>query len=336
MILFYFILLFFSSHFQSLTVWRSRTKLEKYLIITLAVLLVIFAIFFFSSSSQSNSDFFFKNTGKSYILSYIPAIFLPLYFFYIHAGVCLREPCVHAASEILNSIDQKIDPCDDFYGFACNKWIKNNPIPDGKPMWGTFGKLEQRNQLVIKNVLERETESFKSKAERKAKWYYESCLDENEKIEKLGAQPMLNLIQNVGGWNVSNAATIADLSLLPEKRSKKPFNISNWSFEGTLKTLQNRYNMGVLFGWIVGEDDRNSTRHIIQIDQGGLMLPTKEYYLNKTAHGKVLSAYLDYMTRVSVLLGANETDAKDQMQAVIDFETRLAEITASPGNLPSK
>lgn len=66
---------------------------------------------------------------------------------------CLTEPCIHAASEILRSIDQNVDPCDDFYGFSCNKWIKNNPIPDGKSMWGTFGKLEQRNQLVVKNVL---------------------------------------------------------------------------------------------------------------------------------------------------------------------------------------
>lgn len=66
---------------------------------------------------------------------------------------CLEAPCIYAASEILHSIDTSINPCDDFYAFACNQWIKNNPIPDGKSMWGTFGKLEQRNQLVVKNVL---------------------------------------------------------------------------------------------------------------------------------------------------------------------------------------
>lgn len=198
-------------------------------------------------------------------------------------------------------------------------------------MWGTFGKLEQRNQLVIKNVLERDADSFKSKAERKAKWYFESCLDENEKIEKLGAQPMLNLIQDIGGWNLSSAISIAEVSLPPEKRLKRSFNVTGWTLENTLKVLHNKYNMGGLFGWNVGEDDRNSSRHIIQIDQGGLTLPTKENYLNKTAHAKVLAAYLDYMTKVGVLLGANETDAKEQMQAVIDFETRLANITASPG-----
>lgn len=130
-------------------------------------------------------------------------------------------------------------------------------------------------------------------------------------MEKLGAQPLQTLLAQIGGWNASSSG----------------FNITNWSLSKTLKILQNKYNMGGLFIWAVGEDDRNSSRHIIQIDQGGLTLPTREYYINKTAHAKVLSAYLDYMTKVVVLLGGNETDAKDQMNAVIDFETKLAEIT---------
>lgn len=72
--------------------------------------------------------------------------------------------------------------------------------------------------------------------------------------------------------------------------------------------------MGGLFSWAVGEDDKNSTRHIIQIDQSGLILPTRDNYLNKTAHAKVLSAYLDYMTKVGVLLGGEENATKAQMQ----------------------
>lgn len=90
---------------------------------------------------------------------------------------------------------------------------------------------------------------MKSRAERKAKLYYLSCMDGNETIETLGAQPMLDLLDNVGGWNVTN----------------KNFNITNWSLQKSIHVLQNVYNMGGLFSWAVNEDDRNSTRHIIQV-----------------------------------------------------------------------
>ncbi len=91
-------------------------------------------------------------------------------------------------------------------------------------MWGTFGKLEQQNQLVVKNVLERNITLFKSKAEKKAKLYFESCLDEDEIMENLGSKPMLDLLKDIGGWNVTT----------------KNFNLTKWSLQDILQTLHNR------------------------------------------------------------------------------------------------
>lgn len=56
----------------------------------------------------------------------------------------------------------------------------------------------------MKILLEQPRSSFKSKAEEKAKMYYESCLDVNDTVETLGAKPMLELIQKLGGWNITN------------------------------------------------------------------------------------------------------------------------------------
>ncbi|GLV38283.1 Neprilysin 3 [Carabus blaptoides fortunei] len=273
------------------SMWRRRSMLEKALLLLVGTLLFVIFVLIILLSVNSSRD--------------------KVLHIEVPHSPCLSETCIHAASDMLQAMDHSVDPCEDFYSYSCNGWIKNNPLPDGKSMWGTFGKLEQQNQLIIKHVLEKPIDELKSKAEQKAKIYYESCLDVNETIEALGAAPMLKLLKDVGGWNVSDSG----------------FNITNWSLQNTLQILQNKYNMGGLFSWAVGEDDKNSSRHIIQIDQSGLTLPTRDNYLNKTAHAKVLSAYLDYMTKVGVLLGGEENTTKLQMQAVIDFETRLAEIT---------
>jgi endothelin-converting enzyme len=106
--------------------------------------------------------------------------------------------------------------------------------------------------LLLFILSEKPFVELKSKAEEKAKMYYLSCMDANETIEALGAKPMLNLLKRVGGWNISAI-------------DGKPFNVTAWDLQTTIHTLQNRYNMGGLFSWAVGEDDRNSSRHVIQV-----------------------------------------------------------------------
>lgn len=136
--------------------------------------------------------------------------------------------------------------------------------------------------MTANDILEKPRSYLKSKAEQKAKLYYEACIDANDTIEQLGATPMLDLLRQIGGWNITDSG----------------FNITTWSLQKVLQIVQNKYNIGALFSYAVGEDEKNSSRHVLQIDQSGLTLPTRENYLNKTEHGNVLEAYLDYMTKV--------------------------------------
>ncbi|KAJ8680284.1 hypothetical protein QAD02_016071 [Eretmocerus hayati] len=276
--------------------WRSRTTLEKcLLIICLASLMMTMVLYLIVMSSR-------KYCNKNQILHISSQE--------EDGPHCITEHCVTVAASIINGIDPSVNPCDDFYQYACGGWIKKNPLPDGKSMWGTFGKLDQDNQLVLKNVLERPITSMKSLSEQKAKQYYMSCMDANETIETLGAKPMLNLLDNVGGWSISGN-----------------FDVNTWTLQNSMHVLQNMYNMGGLFTWMVSEDDKNSSRYVLQVDQGGLTLPTPDNYLNKTEHGKILSAYLDYMVKIGVLLGGEENATRKSMQDIIDFETKIAEIT---------
>ncbi|XP_043262342.1 endothelin-converting enzyme homolog isoform X2 [Colletes gigas] len=287
------------------SLWRARSTLERCLFIICAglLLMVVLLSIVISSKNGWNEAQILHVTSHGEVFSRSRETLIS------DGTYCLTEHCVTVAASSINSIDRSVDPCEDFYEYACGGWIKKNPIPDGNSMWGTFSKLEQDNQLVVKNVLEKPMSDMKSKAEKKAKYYFLSCMDANDTIETLGAKPMLDLLDTIGGWNVSGK-----------------FNLSAWSLQNSMQLLQNVYNMDGLFTWAVNEDDRNSTRHIIQIDQGGLTLPTADNYLNVTENGKVLLAYLDYMTKIGVLLGGERNSTRSQMREVIEFETKLAKI----------
>lgn len=151
-------------------------------------------------------------------------------------------------------------------------------------------------------------------AERSARTYYKSCLDKNETTEARGPEPLTDFIKSIGGWNVTGNASGYD----PD----------SWNFQSTIQLLHNKYNRGGgLFLWAVGADEKNSSVNVLQLDQSGLILPSREYYLNRSSHGKVLNAYLSYMVKVGVLLGAPENETRQQMVHVIDFETRIANVS---------
>lgn len=67
--------------------------------------------------------------------------------------MCLSQACVSVTSSILSSMDPTVDPCQDFFTYACGGWIKANPVPDGHSRWGTFSNLWEHNQAIIKHLL---------------------------------------------------------------------------------------------------------------------------------------------------------------------------------------
>ncbi|GFS57721.1 endothelin-converting enzyme homolog [Trichonephila clavipes] len=226
---------------------------------------------------------------------------------------CSTPACLRAAANILNSMDQSVDPCEDFYQYACGGWIKSNPLPAGKSNWNIFKKLAETNNLILKEVLEDENFVLKSAAEAKARTYYRSCMNQ-EKIKELGTRPMLEVLKKLGVENITG-----------------DFNLKEWNFQRMLGIIQDEYNVPTLFQWEVMADVENSSRNSIAIKQIELTLKSKMYYVNNTKDDKILSTYLNYMTKVGVLLGGEEKTIRSQMEDVLDFETKLAEIIVPKG-----
>src|SRR5574340_621121 len=91
----------------------------------------------------------------------------------------------------LDAIDRTVDPCVDFYQYACGNWMKQNPIPPEYPSWDTFSELRARNQQVLREILEKAAvpDPKRSAVDQKIGDYYASCMDEKA-VDAAGDRPI--------------------------------------------------------------------------------------------------------------------------------------------------
>src|SRR5258708_24169980 len=90
----------------------------------------------------------------------------------------------------VNAIDKQASPCEDFYQFSCGSWLKNNPIPADQSAWGRFDQLNERNEYVLKAILEKDAAApGNNPIARQVGDYYAACMNE-ALADKKGAAPL--------------------------------------------------------------------------------------------------------------------------------------------------
>ncbi|NXW67282.1 NEP protein, partial [Hirundo rustica] len=253
------------------------------------------------------------------LLAVVAITMIALYATY-DARVCVSVKClcVHAAARMLENMDPSARPCQDFYQYACGGWLKRNVIPETSSRYSNFDILRDELEVVLKDVLD--TPSTNDiPAVQKAKTLYRSCVNETA-IDSRGGRPLISLLPNVSEWPV--ATTDWDTSYG-----------TAWTAEAAIAQLNSRYGKKVLINFFVGTDDKNSTAHIIHIDQPGLGLPSRDYYECTGAYQEACSAYVDFMISVAKLIlqerniSVNENEISAQMRRVMDLEKEIANAT---------
>nr|XP_006128821.1 phosphate-regulating neutral endopeptidase isoform X2 [Pelodiscus sinensis] len=241
---------------------------------------------------------------------------------------CLTSECIESAASILSKVNQSVDPCENFFRFACDGWTSNNPIPEDSSNYGVYPWLRQNVDLKLKALLEKPISKRRdSEAVQKAKILYSSCMNEN-KIEKADAKPLLSILKHSPfRWPVLES------NIGPEGQwSERKFSMLQ-----TLATFRGQYSNSVFIRLYVSPDDKSSNKHILKLDQATLCLSAREDYLDNTTEAKSYrDAFLQFMVDIAVLLGANASRAESDMKSVLKLEIKIAEIMIPHENRSSE
>lgn len=170
------------------------------------------------------------------------------------SDICESPGCVAATYSILNHVDNTVDPCNDFYSYACGNWFRRSFIPPGNSKWTAFHQVSDNNLIILKRILEQTHLGINETAAvfRKVKDYFSACMNKSV-VENRGADPLKQLIQFVGSWAIYDNSSEAG-SWSPE----------SWNFEQALSRIHKLKSMP-LFYMFVSADDRNSSQNIIQV-----------------------------------------------------------------------
>lgn len=201
-----------------------------------------------------------------------------LFFIFYHiksassdANICTTDICAIEASRMLNALDASVDPCDDFYEFACGKLIRNTQLPAMKTSQTVFSEVQEIVNSQIESILMIEPEPNEPKATKLSKIFAKVCINNGIQDEDgeqfsylqgnikffidssyifvvLGIKPMIELLDKYGGWPVVKG---------------NEWDEENWNWIDISQQISNDGLMKLILNWGIGVDLKNSTRNVL-------------------------------------------------------------------------
>ncbi|KRT83251.1 Peptidase [Oryctes borbonicus] len=223
---------------------------------------------------------------------------------------CLTPECIHTASNILKWMNPAIEPCDDFYEFACGNFIKDSKIRDDESTVSTSSVSDELVMEQLRTLFEEPIQKSEAKPFTLLKKLYKACMNKT-RIEQIGLDDVKQMLNDFGGWPV----------LQGQNWNSDSFDWKDTIFKFEETGLYTDYLLTVN----VNVDEKNSSRRVLNIDQPFLVL-SREALIQGIAN-ELVQAYYSYMADIAVIFGAERGRAYNEMLNVVNFESKLANIS---------
>jgi len=211
-----------------------------------------------------------------------------------------------------DSIDKQLSPCEDFYKYTCKKWLTANPIPHDEVFWSTGSNLQLWNEALLRDTLEASSkdDSKRTPVQQKIGDYWAACMDESG-IEAAGLKPLQPQLDRIAALKSKKELTLEIAHL-------------HHLFPGVWEQSDNQTN-SPFFGFTGQQDYDDASKVVAQIDQGGLSLPGRDYYLNTDEKAvETLKKFHTHVQKMFVLAGETEAQASGDADVVVELESAMA------------
>ncbi|XP_058790780.1 neprilysin-2-like [Phymastichus coffea] len=228
--------------------------------------------------------------------------------------ICLKQECLEAASVILKNMDTTVEPCENFYQFACGKFSKESVIPKSESSVSLFSRTDKILMKQLRTSLERKMKKNAPRTFKVLQSFYNTCID-IARINETSTKEVLNVLKKLGNWPVIVG---------------KSWDDSNFDWRKLIYQMRKigyTEAMNCLIEFDIEIDKQDNRRYVITLDQAstGLM----KQYLSKGFEDKIVQAYYKYMINLATSLGAEKERSKKELRDSLNFEIELAKISLS-------